>query len=351
MRFGWLMVLALGCGHPPPEAPAQSGGDEGKPPVEVKRVTAEARDVPVVRTWMGTLVAERSARLAADANGVVTSVHVDRGDRVSSGDLLVEVDPRVAQLQASASDAQVALTRAQLEAAELECARAETLLAGGAMATAAAERARAACEAQQKALELAQSQAKIASTQVAKAKVRAPFSGVVAERMVEVGEFVGAASPVVTLMVLDPIRVRFPVPERDLGGLREGDELQVRVPALGAAPVLGKVMPLPPSAREQTRDVMVEAQLPNPDGALRAGLSGYVDAVLSRQPAVVVPASAVLADDTTHRLYRIQGEVVEELLVHTADAGDGMLAVSPGVNAGDVVVDAPQGLRDGSRVR
>lgn len=339
----WFSLAA--CEPAPPEA-----APEAVAPIPVERATAEARKIPASRHYLGTLLPDRSARLAADANGRVTAVRVDRGSAVRAGDVLVEVDPALSALSAKAAEAQAALARAQWTSAKADCARIDTLGEGGAVSAAQVERSRAGCEAQAQAVQAAESQARLAGTQLARATVRAPFDGVVAERMVQVGEFVGAASPVMLVMTLDPLRVRFSVPERDLPFLQVGGAVVVEVPAANNARVEGRILPLPPSAREAQRDLVIEAELPNPDGALRAGLSAQVQVVQGEVDGVVVPATALIADDTVHHLWTIhEGRAVEHLVHIDATLGD-LVAVSPGVAVGDVVIVNPSGLRDGASV-
>jgi membrane fusion protein (multidrug efflux system) len=351
LRAHALALCALAaCGSDPAaDAPGHNEAAEA-PPVRVARATAEGRKIPVVTRYVGTLAAERTARLAADANGRVTAVRFDRGDRVRKGDLLIEVDSALSGASSDAARAQAELVRAQFESAKADCARLDTLAQGGAIATAEAERARAGCLAQGKAVEAAEAQVRLAGTQVSRAHVRAPFDGVVADRMIQVGEFVGMASPVATVMTLDPMRVRFSIPERDLPRVKEGATVRVRVPSAGDVTVEGRILPLPPTARDQLRDLLIEATLPNPDGALRAGLSAEVQVVQGEADGVLVPATALVQDDTAHRLWVIRDGRAVELLVHIDAELDGLVAVSPGVAAGETVVDRPVGLRDGVAV-
>jgi membrane fusion protein (multidrug efflux system) len=345
-----LCALAACGGSESADGDAGRAGPAEVAPIRVARATAEARKIPIVKRYVGTLAAERTARLAADANGRVTAVRVDRGSVVRKGDVLIEVDTALTGASSDAARAQADLVRAQYEAAKADCARLETLAQGGAIATAEADRARAGCVAQGKAVEAAEAQVRLAGTQVSRAQVRAPFDGVVADRMTQIGEFVGMASPVATVMTLDPMRARFSIPERDLPLVREGATVRVRVASAGGASVEGRILPLPPTARDQLRDMLIEASLPNPDGALRAGLSAEVEVLQGERDGVVVPATALVQDDTAHRLWVIRDGRAVELLVHVDAELDGLVAVSPGLAAGETVVDRPVGLRDGAAV-
>jgi membrane fusion protein (multidrug efflux system) len=343
-----ISVLGAACSQAPEQAEAPE--KTVAPPVKVTTVAAEAAHVPDSVRFLGTLVPDKTARLAADANGVVTAMHVERGQPVSEGDLIAEVDTRMASLSATASEAQVALAKAQQSMADSDCGRIDALFAGGAVAQAQVDRAKAQCEAQARAVDAAKAQARIAETTLGKMKIRAPFSGVVAERLVQRGEFVSAASGVVNLVSINPIRVSFPVPERDLPAIAEGGTVRVVVAAAGGVPIEGTVLRLSPIARESTRDLIVEARLPNDAGALRAGLTAEVTVVKGERDAVSVPTTAVLADDTVHRLFVVRDGKAVERLVHIDLELDGRLVVSPGIAVGDLVIDNPAGLHDGALV-
>jgi RND family efflux transporter MFP subunit len=349
-RVGWIVMVLLGaCSHAPEEATAPV---EAEAPVAVETTAAEAAELDVVTAYQGTFVADASSRVAADANGRVVRILVERGERVAAGQALVEVDADTARLSAAAGAAQVALAEAQRTALEADCARYQKLFEEGAISAAQLDRSKAQCEAQARSVDAASAQARIAERNAEHTLVRAPFAGVVEERLVDVGEFVGASSPVIALVKTDPVRVRFAVPERELAAVLAAGEVTVRAAAVPDRTFPATLLPTPPSGREQSRDVVLEAKVANPDGALLPGLSATVELAGGKQPAVAVPSGAVVADDTVHRVFVVKEGVARETLVHVERLADGRLAVSPGVNVGDAVVLAPPaGLRDGAAVR
>lgn len=353
MRARSLLVLLLagstlacaGGGSSDPEAAA-----ERDPVVSLQLADAVTRDMPATLPLTGALVASSEAHVPADASGTLLSVNVERGQKVQRGDVLAVVDTRITRLSSAASDAQVGLAQAQLAAAEEECKRAEALFAGGAMTKAQYDRTVSTCAAQARALDAARAQAQIAGTTLAKSQIRAPFAGVVGERLVDVGEFVGPSQPVVTLYTNEALRVRFAVPQKDVALVREGQSLRFRVTDGADGWHTGVVRFVSAALREQTRDLVVEAEVSDPAG-LRPGMFAEVALDLDAAPAVVVPDAAVLTDGPVHTVYVARQGRVFKTVVDVGESRDGVTVIRTDVAAGDKVVLSPaSNLRDGARV-
>jgi RND family efflux transporter MFP subunit len=320
------------------------------PVVSVTLGDATARPMPTVLPLTGALVASNQAHVAADASGTITSVNVERGEKVSRGQVIAVVDTRISRLSSVASDAQVNLAAAQLGAAEDECTRAEALFAGGAISKAQYDRTLSTCSAQKRALDAAKAQAQIAGTTLSKAQIRAPFAGTVGERLVDVGEFVGPSQPVVTLYTDGALRVRFSVPQKNVTDVREGQKVRFRTAGQDDGWHDGVVRFLSAALREQTRDLVVEAEVTDPTG-LRPGMFAEVALELDAAPAVVVPDAAVLTDGSVHTVFVARDGRVFKSIVDVGESRDGFTVIRTDVAAGDKVVLSPAAnLRDGSRV-
>lgn len=343
-----LLLAALAC-HP---GAAPDGKNTADPdPVDVETFSVVVEPMPRLLSLAGSVVADRQVQVSADANGVVERILVDRGQAVRKGELLAVVDPRLPSLSAEASRAQAAAAQIQAELAEKDCARSEQLYADGVIPLAQLERARSQCEAQRKAVEAARASAAMASTSAQKAQVRAPFDGVVGDRMVEVGAFVSTMSPIVALYAEGGTRVRFPVPERHLGLVQVGAQADSVVAAFPGVVFPGQVRWMSPALREQTRDLLVEALPEDPEGRLRPGMFAEVRLTTAEEPAAVVPDGAVRHEGNVAHVFAVVDGRAYDKVVRLGASRGGKTAVLTDLAAGDTVVAAPpETLRDGHRV-
>ncbi len=325
------------------------GGGEGRDreanaPLAVHTAPVVAGAVPLTVPLAGTVVAAREARVAADSNGVVVEVGVEPGQAVQRGDVLVVLDARLAALQAAASRAQAAASEAQLAAAVADCERTAELAQAGLVSASVAERARSGCDASRAGLEAARASAELAGTALGKTRVRAPFDGVVGDRLVEVGDFVGAAQPVATLYGAGPMAVEFSVPERIAGQVSLGAPVWITV---AGVPVPGAVSRLSGAIRLPARDRLAEAVLTGGDGLI-PGQFVQVELELGQGAGLLVPASAVQATGSARRVFVARQQKAVETLVRTGARVGESWVVESGLAAGDLVVlEPPAELGDG----
>lgn len=339
------LCLLFACSSPPKTDPTAAAKDTQ--PVNVQSAPVERRALPEWLYLTGSLVASQQGQIAADSNGVVTRLYVDRGDRVERGAALAEVDSATTRLSAAAGRAQAEAVAAQLAAAEQECARSERLFTERAISQAQLDRARATCAAQRSSLEAARAQAELARTGLGRTLIRAPRAGTVGERLVEVGAFVQPATPIVSLYAEGLLRARFAVPEAWAGRVSEGQAVEVEPVGLPGRSLTGRVRTLAPALREQTRDRVVEAELDPAEGAL-PGMSGLVRLSLGDQPQWAVPEAALTGEPA--RVYVVREGRAFELVVEEGSKRDGYVAIRRDLQEGDRVVLSPSGLRDGQQV-
>ena len=318
--------------------------------IAVTTVAAATRPMPDTVALTGELVASAEAHVSADTNGVVTALKVERGQHVSRGDVIATVDARTAQLGADAASAQSALAQVQLKNAQEECARAETLHRDGAMPNAQYDRAITQCAAQARAVEAAQANASLAGTNAAKSQIRAPFSGTVGEKLVDVGEFVGAAQPVVTLYTDEALRVRFSVPERQSGAVREGQTARFEVTTAPDVQHDAIVRYVSPALRAPARDLVVEAEVQDATG-LKPGMYARLDLAVDETPRVTVPDAAIHTEGSVSTIYVVRGDRAFRTVVRLGGSKDGSTSVLTDITEGDLVVlNPPETLHDGAQV-
>ena len=342
-------VTSVSCTKPV-AAPAKQV--EVVPTVDVEVAAVEVRPMPKIATTLGNVIADRQSEVAANVSGRVILAAVERGQAVKLGETLVMVDSRAANLSASAASAQLQLAETQAQQGHADCSRAEALLAQGAMGQAEYDRLRSQCKAQGLQANAAHAQAALSSKLAADALVRAPFSGVVGERYVSVGEYVQPQTRVASIYSLDPVRVIVSIPERAVALVKKGIPVEIEVAAWPGRSFAGTVAYVSPTLRPVQRDLLVEALAPNADGALRPGMFATVQVSLGDESVPTVPDDAIVKDGTVNRLYLTRDGQAFEMVVRIGVSHDGRTAVLDELaDKAAVIRHPPPSLRDGTKVR
>lgn len=344
-----LLLLAVGCNRS--QATDEVIEDVEEPVVAVKTVAVELHPVPRELVLTGSLVADRSSDLAANASGRVLATYVERGQTIKAGDPVAKLDARVAKFSAKAAKAQSKVARAALELAALECDRADKLLASGTISQTEYDRTMSQCTTSRSSVSAAESQAALASVAAGDSTIRAPFGGIVGERFVDVGEYVQPPTRVISLYAIDPIRVSIAVPEAEANHVEPGQKVGFSVAALGDRTFEAEVRYVSPALREGTRDLVIEAVTPNPDHLLHPGMFATVRVNVGEQELPTVPETAVHRDERRALVWVVREGRAIETLVRTGSTKGGRIAILSGLTPEDrVVVDPPETLVDGSKV-
>jgi RND family efflux transporter MFP subunit len=310
------------------------------------------RAMPEYLTVTGTLRANQESSIAADAMGKVLQTLVERGQMVRRGQVIATLDARGATIGQTAAAAQARLAQSQLDQAHRECDRVEHLLQTGAISQAEYDRQTSQCTAQQWSAAAAEAAQQSATKLVGDARIRAPFDGIIGERLVSVGQYVEPSTKVATLYEPDPLRLAITVPEASLATIHADVRVTFTVAAFGDEAFSGAVKYISPNVRESSRDLVVEAVVPNPDGRLRPGMFAVAKIELAEHVRPVVPANAVVRDDSETRIFVVGSDrAIQERLVQLGEQKDKAVAVVSGVRAGETVVVEPgPDIRDGVRV-
>jgi membrane fusion protein, multidrug efflux system len=348
ITFGAAAALS-GCKGKTPEA---SAAPAEKPPVSVQTEAVVTIDVPRTLRLTGTLRGDRETDLAANANGRVLATSVERGEQIKPGQVLAKVDTRAASLSAAEARAQVDSTRAQEEQAQIECQRYEQLKQKNAISDLEYQQKVTQCRTLPLNVQAAAARAALAAQNVGDGVIRAPFAGVVAERYVEVGQFVRQDSRIVTIVSADPLRLQVAVPEAQIAQIREGAELSFGVSAYPGRRFNGKVRFVSGALRASTRDLVVEALVSNPDRTLMPGMFADVELTIGTQRLASVPKRALVEQDDQSRLYVVAAGKLEERVVARGPAVGERVAILRGVRDQErVVVSDLSALDNGQKVR
>lgn len=319
--------------------------------VKVETVPAVEAPTPEQLILTGTLRASQESDVAADASGKVTATMVERGQAVKQGETLAILDARGASLTATAMAAQSGLAKAQLEQAQKECQRVQSLFKSGAISQAEYDRTTTQCQAGQFSANAAQAQQASAQKLVGDAVIRAPFSGIVGERAVNVGQYVLPNTKVVSLYAPDPLRLELTVPEANVASIKPNLPVTFTVATFGDKTFTGSVKFISPNVRQSTRDLVIEALVPNADLELKPGMFGVARLTVGERKLPTVPVSSLKKDDSGVRVYVVVDRRIQERVVAVGGERDGVIGIVSGVKANENVVVKPgPDVRDGAPV-
>ena len=317
------------------------------PPEAVTTIVAEAEPWPDTIAVIGTTAAVQGVTVAADLPGLVDRITFESGRAVREGDVLVQLDTRQEQAQLAAAEAQRELARLNFE-------RMQALVADGAISRADFDQAAA----EQKSTEARVGEIKAS---IARKTIRAPFSGILGIRQVNLGQYLSGGDPVVPLQSLHPIYVNFGVPQQETARVRVGGHVRISVEELSGASFTGRVTAVDSVVDQTTRNVQVQATIPNPDGKLKPGMFVQTAIVTGATKSMVsLPASAigyapfgdsvyVLADLETPEGRTYRG--VRQQFVKAGPTRGDRVAILSGVKPGDeVVTSGIFKLRNGAAV-
>jgi membrane fusion protein (multidrug efflux system) len=250
------------------------------PPEAVTTLVAKQESWPTSLTVVGTMAAIHGVTVSADLPGTVSSISFESGRSVQQGQVLVELDT-------SQEKAQLASLEAQRDLAKINYARMKQLVDEGVISRLDYDKATA----DQKATEA--NVAEIKAT-IQRKTIRAPFSGQLGIRQVNLGQYLASGGPIVPLQSVDPIYVNFGVPQQVLANLKVGQQVKLATNDLGGMSFTGKVNAIDSVVDPATRNVQLQATVSNPGGKLRPGMFVQVDVgVGANRQVVSLPASAI----------------------------------------------------------
>jgi len=379
--------LAGGCSKSQTAAQAR-GRDEAAKPVQVEAVRQETvhRAVEAV----GTLAAVDEVTISSEAEGHVSRLLADLGDRVRAGQVLVELDrekssynleqQKAAHARAlakfGASDSahlppiektpDVQKAQAELVQAKQSFERAQELHKRQLVPRQTLDDAETMLQSKQASYDAALQNAKnlradidasgaamkLADRQLRDTDIRAPFDGYVQKRLVSLGEYVKVQTPVMSVVRIDPLKVTAEIPEKMAPWIKIGEGVELNVDAYPDTPLTGKISRISPAVNTSTRAFPFEALVPNGDALLKPGtfarvhiVSGKIDRVLT------VPYSAIQYRYGVNRVFVVNGDRLSARELRVGERIEDRIEVLSGVKAGEsVALTDVDKLAEGTRV-
>ena len=304
------------------------------PPEAVTTAVAREEEWPATLTAVGSVTAVHGVTVSADLPGIVEQITFDSGRHVRAGEILVRLDTRQERAQLAAAESQRDLMRLNLE-------RSNQLLAKGVVAQAEQDRVEA---------EAKQAEARVGEIKatIDRKQIRAPFSGVLGIRQVNLGQYLEGGAAVVPLQSMDPVYVDFALPQEDVRALHVGATVAVSADSVSGAEIAGTITAINSVVDEATRNVQVQATFHNAGGRLRPGMYVEVHAHVGTSGSVIsIPASAVAYAPYGNSVFVVGQEKgpggkaytgVEQRFVKLGAGRGDQASVLSGLRPGEVVV-------------
>ncbi len=373
-------------------SPATAGAKGGQQ-LRIETVPVEVVQRSDTLRLTGSLIADERSSVASNTSGIAAEVRVDRGSLVRKNDVLVQIDPtdaknKLAEGQAMLDELkarlglegdlstfnpeeqpEVRLAKASADLAAANLRRTQDLYAKKVISTEAYDQTRTEYElATQRyrqalllikqatqACKTAMTKLAILEKAVADTTIRAPFDGWVAEKLVAVGEQISSgmqATKVVTLVRVDPLRLSLTVPQQDVGCVQPGEQVRFQIDSFPDRSFTATVKYIAPMVTHDTRSMVVEAVVPNPDHALRPGMFATAELVLPKKDATVfAPIAAVQKVGDVARVFVVRDGMAREQVVALGEIDNGKVEIRAGLSGKERLVAQPELVRDGDVVR
>lgn len=335
------------------QAAIAQGASFQPPPEAVTTIAAEQTEWPATLSAIGSVAAVQGVTVSADLSGTIDRIAFDSGKSVRQGEVLVELDTRQERAQLAAAEAQRDLARVNFD-------RMQGLLKENVISRAEFDSATA---------DSKQTEARVGEIRSAieRKTIRAPFSGILGIRQVNLGQYLSSGDPIVQLQSLNPIYVNFDVPQDAIAQMRMGREVRITLAdaagskALAGAEFPGRVTAIDSTVNESTRNIQVQATLSNPEGTLRPGMFVQAEVAVGHgRSLVALPATSISYapyGDSVFIVGMVKGpngdtyKGVRQQFVKVEGARGDQVGIVTGVKPGDeVVTSGVFKLRNGAAV-
>ncbi len=330
-----LMLAQVGCGR---RSHSETNGDDDTVVVPVEVGVVTVGDIASHFTGTATLEAEDETEVVAKVGGVVKEIFVEEGDYVHAGQVLAKLDDEKIAVQ-------VAQATANLHKLEDDYDRSKELFDASLISAQEFQRAKYEYEHQRATYDLAKLDLDYTS-------IRAPISGVVAERMVKIGNMVLPNQAAFRVTDLDPLLAVLHVPERQIGKLRVGHAARLAVDAIEDADFGGRIERISPVVDPETGTIKVTIEVRDVSKRLKPGMFARVHIVHDTHTnTVLAPRDAVMEEDDQTSVFVVQDSTAYRRVVETGYVNSAHIEVLKGLSGGDTVVTIGKGsLKDSTRV-
>lgn len=354
-------VVALGCqsgDSKVTEAEAAKLGQAnqaaapGAPGLTVQVASPVMRQIQRTGHGQGALFAHETVILSNKQDGYVSTVHVDFGDEVHRGQLLAQMEREELALQVDSAESAVKQAEAMYIRAEAENQRIQELFAEQIIPPQRRDTAEAEYKVAAAQVETAKKALALAKKRLRDTRIVSPVNGFVQERFANPGEYKTAASKLLEVVVVNPLKLRAPVPERFAAVARAGMALHVEVEALPGETFEGRLTRMAAQVDHRTRTLLIEAEIPNPNRKLRPGYFAHITGVLGEEEALFIPRTGLSRFVGVERVFVVQDNVVVSREVRSGVEDGEWIEIAEGLALNEVIaVSRLNRLADGMAVQ
>jgi RND family efflux transporter MFP subunit len=337
MRAFPLLLVALFACKKPSDSGAGSAKPPPAPPLKVATATVTEGPTPDVIVVTGLVAADQRSEVTADTQGKVINVMIERNQRVKLGQPVVQLDTRSAALSAREVAANLAAAKSQKQLADQECQRTKSLLDKGAITKSEYDRQMTQCTSSQEQVAAIEARQQMMAKSVSDGLVRAPFDGVVAEKMVAPGEWVAPGKALFTLVDDDPLKVELSISEVAVPLMKKDQHVELFTVSHPEKSIGATVTRLGAEIG-RTRSLIVEAVI-DKDSGLVPGM--FVEAHIKTGDVTraIAPKDAVVKRGKTWRAFVVKkGEVEERIVQLGPEPAPGQVSISQGLAKGEKIV-------------
>jgi membrane fusion protein (multidrug efflux system) len=308
------------------------------PELTVAVAPAGERTLERTAQVQGAMYPREQTTLAAQVEGKVVAVLADFGDRVQQGQALMKIDPREYQLHVESAQATLDQARARMANSKADYERLNELKRQGLISPQQFDKTSATLQVDSADVESAEKALALARKKLDDTVIRAPFAGAVQQRMASLGEYVMPGKQLYEIIATDPIKLHCSIPERFVPLTKVGMPVQVAIDARPGVTYSGAITRIAPALDESSRTLLVEAEVPNADGALKPGFFAHVTIDLGKDRALFVPRSAVLRYAGVARVFVVSGGVARSREVETGARDGEFIEITKGLKPGERVI-------------
>lgn len=318
----------------------------------VRTVTIGETDAEITASYPGEVRGRYESTLAFQAAGKIVGRHVNLGDRVQAGQLLMELDPRDIQQNVTMAQAAVLSAQSNYKLAKDNYERYKNLYSKGAVSSMARDQYKTQYEAAEASLQSAVARLTASQNQLGYTRLTADHDGSIAALTGEIGQIVAAGTPVVTLIRDGQREIRIFVPENRLNQIHPGQKARITFWALQNQTAEGSIREIAPMADSATRTYKVTVAVENMPAEARPGMTATVLLETGAAPAVLVPAGAIYQTGSQTQVWVIREKKAVLINVQTGSYEGNSIQVLRGLQKGDVVVTGGiNKLTEGQEVR
>ena len=320
--------------------------------INVATKPAEKRSIRPFVESIGTLIPYEEVTISSELDGLLKDISIDEGVAVSKGTILTTIDDTDYNLEVKRAEAALKQSEASLSNTLVDYKRKDTLYKEGLATREEFDEVSTKLSLAEAEIDKAKVTLSLAKQKLSKTKVYSPISGVVKEKKVSTGDYVRNGSPLFMIIQINPVKLSFTVPEKDIGKLQAGQDVLFKVDPFPDKEFKGSLSVIYPSLDEKTRTLQVEALVPNPEGALRPGLFAKVTLYTGiSTAAVVIPVTAILYEAEKTKVFIVEKDRAMEKYVKTGNKYGDVMEIIDGLKEGDkVVLAGQQNLSEGIKV-